>query len=141
VGDSDGDRDDRLRHRIGDEPLGRRAVVLVPFDLDHAILNDHQAHDALARHVIIHRQSFALVELPFDGRLMLGARQGHRRRARRQHIRLATEDAFDFSLRGKGSNPHRLVVEPVLRGADRVALGLAQFVFVRPGGGLGSDCR
>jgi hypothetical protein len=130
-GDADRHRDDRLGHRVRDEALGRAAVVLVAFDLDDAILDDHEAHDALARQVVVDAELPAVVEVPADARLVPGLRQRHRRAAGGHHIGLAAEDAFDLALVAEGADPHRFVVEPVPGVADRVALGLAEFVLVR----------
>jgi hypothetical protein len=54
-GKANGNRSDRLGHRVREQPMLRRSFVLIAFDLHDAVLDHHQSGNAPPRQEIVDR--------------------------------------------------------------------------------------
>jgi hypothetical protein len=68
----------RLRHGMRREAIRRFAVILISLNLDYAILDDDQTHNALARKIVVHRQFAAVFGSPAKVGFPRRFRQSHR---------------------------------------------------------------
>ena len=137
-GDADRQRGDRLRHRLRNKAMLRRARVLIALYLHHAVLDDQQAHDALPGEIVVNRQIACITQRPAKRWFVVGAGQGHRVARRRHDLHASAVHTSDFALRRKRTDAHAFRSAPVLCVSNRIILGLAELVLI---GGSGRKTR
>ena len=127
-GDPHQHRHHGLHHRVGQQAVGVAASVLIAFEQDRRIPDDQQSRRRMPRQVLVDGAALA-VEVIGPGRAIAVA--GKRRRLSGRKHRVSRKQFVEIAER----RDHVVRLRPVGDGAERIVLGGAISLGIRPGTG------